>query len=224
MNIINCGGNAIITLPSDVEYVNNITSYLVKIPLLNTENVTNMSFIFSSCHSLTTIPLLNTENVTNMSHMFLECGSLITIPPLNTKNVIDMKSMFKYCGSLTTIPPLDTKNVTNMAGMFSDCHSLTTISLFNIENLIDDAMEGMFFSCFALENLNLENWNRAYIDLSYSSKLTPLSVHNLISQAVGTETRQLTLHADAWEAWVDSEYHDTDVADAATKNIEIIEA
>ena len=106
--------------------------------------------------------------------------------------------------------------------MFNGCSALTTIPLLNTENVTD--MSGMFDGCSALTNLNLVNWTQQDIDLSDSSKLTPLSVHNLISQAVGTETRQLTLHADAWQAWVDSEYHDTDVADAATKNIEIVEA
>lgn len=123
---------------------------------------------------------------------------------------------------ITKIPLLDTKNVKDMSSMFIDCSALTTIPLLDITNV--ENMSSMFNGCIALTNLNLVNWTQEDIDLSNSSKLTPLSVHNLISQAVGTETRQVTLHADAWEAWVDSEYHDTDVADAATKNIEIIEA
>ena len=69
----------------------------------DTSNVTNMSYMFDSCNSLTTIPLLDTSNVTNMSYMFDYCSSLTTIPQLDTSNVINMTYMFKNCSSLTTI-------------------------------------------------------------------------------------------------------------------------
>ena len=44
----------------------------------NTNNVTNMSFMFSGCSSLNSIDLseFNTNNVTNMSLMFSFCSSL----------------------------------------------------------------------------------------------------------------------------------------------------
>lgn len=198
MNIINCGGNCTLKLEPNVEAIESISSLITKVPLLDTKNVEEMANMFNGCSALTTIPLLD------------------------TKNVKDMSGMFATCSALTTIPLLDTTNVEYMGGMFAECHALTTIPLFDIKNVKD--MNGMFDTCYALTNLNLVNWTQEDINLSYSSKLTPLSVHNLISQAVGTETRQLTLHTDAYEAWYNSEYHDTDVADAATKNIEIIEA
>jgi surface protein len=44
----------------------------------NTQNVTNMSWMFGGCSSLTNINLsnFNTQNVTNMSLMFGGCSSL----------------------------------------------------------------------------------------------------------------------------------------------------
>ena len=198
MNIINCGGNCILKLEPNVKSIESILLLITKVPLLDTKNVEEMSNMFNRCSALTTIPLFDTKNVKDMSGMFVDCSALTTIPLLDTTNVEYMSSMFYGCSALTTIPLLDIKNAKDMSAMFVNCS--------------------------ALKNLNLVNWTQDDIDLSYSSKLTPLSVHNLISQAVGTEIRQLTLHADAWEAWVYSEYHDTDVDDAATKNIEIIEA
>src|SRR5574344_1421670 len=44
----------------------------------------------------------DTENVTNMSYMFSYCSSLTTIPQLDTSNVTDMSSMFSNCSKLTT--------------------------------------------------------------------------------------------------------------------------
>jgi surface protein len=69
----------------------------------------------------------DTSNVTNMSYMFNNCSSLTTIPQLDTSNVTDMYYMFHNCNSLTSIPLLDTSNVTNMNGIFSGCSSLKSI-------------------------------------------------------------------------------------------------
>ena len=60
--------------------------------------MTNMSYMFSSCYSLTSLNLsnFNTNNVTNMSHMFSNCSSLtsLNLSNFNTNNVINMESLF----------------------------------------------------------------------------------------------------------------------------------
>ena len=69
--------------------------------------------------------------VTNMSYMFYSCYSLTAIPQLDTSAVTNMSYMFNYCSSLTAIPQLDTSAVTNMSYMFSGCYYLTAITLDN---------------------------------------------------------------------------------------------
>ena len=118
------------------------------VPLVDTSNVTDMSYMFSACTSLTTIPQLDTSNVTNMNRMFYGCSSLTTIS-LDTSNVTDMSYMFNSCSSLTTIS-LDTSNVTNMNSMFYGCTSLTTISL-DTSNVTD--MNSMFYGCTSLTTI-----------------------------------------------------------------------
>ena len=70
----------------------------------NTQNVNNMSYMFSHCESLTYIDLSNfkTENVTYMSGMFSHCESLtyIDLSNFKTENVTNMSRMFECCGSL----------------------------------------------------------------------------------------------------------------------------
>ena len=70
----------------------------------NTQNVTNMSWMFSRCNSLTNLNLLNfnTQNVTNMSCMFYGCNSLtnLNLSNFTTQNVPDIKYMFSDCKSL----------------------------------------------------------------------------------------------------------------------------
>ena len=65
---------------------------------LNTENVTNMKFMFKGCSSLTSLDVthFNTGNVTSMSGMFDGCSGLISldVTNFNTANVTDMSKMF----------------------------------------------------------------------------------------------------------------------------------
>jgi surface protein len=101
----------------------------------DTENVTDMSYMFNTCKSLQTIPLLDTGNVTNMTNMFNSCDKLQTIPQLDTSNVKNMGSMFYNCYKLQTIPQLDTSNVTNMGSMFYNCYNLQTIDITSLDKI-----------------------------------------------------------------------------------------
>lgn len=98
----------------------------------DTENVTDMTYMFYNCSSLESIPLLDTSKVTNMSNMFYNCGKLITIPQLNTSKVTNMSVMFYNCSSLTTIPALNVDKVTRMNDMFGNCTNLKSILMTNI--------------------------------------------------------------------------------------------
>ena len=119
------------------------------IEYLNTENVTNMSYMFWRCSTLTTLDVSNfdTQNVTDMRGMFNGCSALTTLDVSNfdTQNVTDMRGMFSDCSALTTldVSKFDTKNVTNMISMFSGCR-LTTLDLssFDTKNVTD--MSWMF--------------------------------------------------------------------------------
>ena len=111
----------------DLETINGIHN-------LNTENVTDMSDMFSYCPALKTIDVsnLNTASVTNMSSMFCYDTNLQQIWGLsyfNTANVTDMGYMFAGCSSLVTldVSSFNTQKVTIIASMFSNCTSLTTI-------------------------------------------------------------------------------------------------
>ena len=63
----------------------------------------------------------DTSNVTNMSYMFSSCSGLtsLDVSSFNTTNVINMDSMFHACESLTSldVSNFDTSNVSNMSMM-----------------------------------------------------------------------------------------------------------
>ena len=100
---------------------------------LITDQVTDMSYMFCWCSSLTSLDVsnFNTANVTDMSWMFYRCKvqTSLDVSKFNTAKVTDMKGMFSDCSALTSldVSNFNTANVTYMSNMFSDCSALTTI-------------------------------------------------------------------------------------------------
>ena len=99
---------------------------------LNTENVTNMKFMFKGCSSLTSLDVthFNTGNVTSMSGMFDGCSGLISldVTNFNTANVTSMSGMFYGCNKLKEIYVSDkfvTDDVISSEYMFMACSSLS---------------------------------------------------------------------------------------------------
>ena len=132
---------------------------------LNTDKVTNMSYMFTSCSALTSLDVtkFNTGNVTNMSSMFSGCSKLtsLDVTKFNTANVTDMNRMFYNCSALTSldVTKFNTGNVTDMSSMFSGCSKLTSLDVtkFNTMNVI--SMGGMFSNCSALTSLDVTKFN-----------------------------------------------------------------
>ena len=149
---------------------------------------TSCYYWFSGCNNLTEIKgieNLNTENVTNMSYMFVKCKALtsLNLTSFNTEKVTDMQGMFKECSDLTSLDlsNFNTEKVTDMRGMFWECSNLTSLNLtrLNTENVT--AMNGMFYGCTKLESLDLSKFNTAKVtNMNYMfyncNKLTSLDL------------------------------------------------
>ena len=162
---------------------------------LNTENVTNMSLMFSNCWELTTLDVskFDTKNVTDMSHMFHRCFVLTTldVSKFDTKNVTDMSGMFWGCAALTTLDlsHFDTQNVTDMNGMFCNCSALTTLDVSNFDTKNVTNMSEMFMGCSALTTLDVSSFDTKNVtDMSNMfwgcAALTTLDVSNFDTQNV----------------------------------------
>lgn len=115
--------------------------------------------MFYECYNLQTIPLLNTQNVANMSYMFNGCYTLKTIPLLNTSNVTSMQQMFYEC---RTLKDLGKAYTTTAAANYSQyklelnqCNGLTHDSLMNvINNLYDIKSKGCNIQTLYLGSTN----------------------------------------------------------------------
>ena len=156
---------------------------------LNTEKVTDMSYMFFACSALTSLDVtnFNTENVKNMVRMFHNCSALtaLDVTKFNTGNVTNMRYMFCACSALTSldVTKFNTGNVTDMGYMFYNCSKLTSLDVtkFNTAKVTD--MSYMFLNCSKLTSLdvtkfntgNVTNMNRMFYNCS---KLTSLDVTN----------------------------------------------
>ena len=79
------------------------------------------------------IKLKGINNITNMSYMFYKCETLSLLPDISkwdTSKVTKMNSMFSYCKTLSSLPDIskwDTSKVINMSDMFYGCKNSLNI-------------------------------------------------------------------------------------------------
>ena len=129
---------------------------------LQTEDVTDMSYMFAGCTNLNNVPgieYFNTTNVTNMAHMFEGCNFSwnINLTNFNTHNVENMAAMFNNCRSLNSLDlsSFNTTRVTDMSELFRDCPLLRTLHIDNFTISSGTTLTNMF------NNLNStgSTWN-----------------------------------------------------------------
>ena len=141
---------------------------------LKTDNVADMSYMFSDCSSLKALNVsgFKTDNVVNIWFMFSGCSSLtsLDVSGFNMGNVWGMNGMFSGCLGLTSIDlgNFNTENVRYMTGLFGECSGLTSLDVsgFNTTNVID--MNSMFRGCSSLTSLDLSKFNTSNVtDLSF---------------------------------------------------------
>ena len=150
---------------------------------------------FRGCENLTTIEgieYFNTENVTNMRYMFDLCKSLksLDLTNFNTENVTDMYYMFAYCTSLESLDltNFNTAKVTNMAGMFQSCYALKTI--YASDKFVTDQVTES--TCMFSDCLNLKDYTSSKEDHTYANcttgYFTPGCGYAMFDAATGTLT------------------------------------
>ena len=170
---------------------------------LNTEKVTDMSYMFFACSKLTSLDVtnFNTENVKNMVRMFNNCSALtsLDVTKFNTGNVTDMGYMFYNCSKLTSldVTKFNTAKVTDMSYMFLNCSKLTSLDVtkFNTGNVTD--MGYMFYNCSALTSLDVTNFNTMNVTnmrfMFYGcSSLTSLDVTKFNTEKVTNMNRMFS--------------------------------
>ena len=110
----------------------NVRSF-IGMEYLNTDSVTDMTYMFDACRSLLSLDLshFNTSKVTTMEGMFAGCRALtsLDLSSFNTDNVTTMQSMFLNCMGLKSVDLCGFTNarMRRTSNMFQGCYALTTI-------------------------------------------------------------------------------------------------
>ena len=143
--------------------------------------------------TITGLEYLNTEKVTNMSYMFFNCSSLtsLDVTHFNTAKVTNMNSMFECCSSLTSLDVtyFNTANVTGMNNMFEGCSALTTIYVSN-KFVTDNVSNGsdMFTGCKSLKDYSDSKTDHTYANYGTTGYFTPVFDYAEFDNATGTLT------------------------------------
>ena len=167
----------------------------------NTSNVTDMSFMFNGCTTLTSLDVssFDTSKVTNMSGMFGQCAiNSIDVSSFNTSKVTDMTRIFINCDNLTSLDlsNFDTSNITDMHHMFSGCANLTSLTLSNFNTSNVTNMYYMFEGCASLESLDLSGFDTSKVTdmggmFDGCSKLSTIRMKNCSEATVNKIKEQL---------------------------------
>ena len=128
---------------TDIGHFENVTNFsfawrgcssLTSFPLLDTSSGTNFSFAWQGCNKLTSFPLLDTSSGTNFSSAWSDCTLLTSFPLIDTSLGTDFSAAWNRCSSLTSFPLIDTSSGTNFSNAWSVCSSLTSFSLIDTSN------------------------------------------------------------------------------------------
>ena len=166
---------------------------------LNTEQVTNMSYMFSDCSALTSLDLsnFNTAKVRDMSYMFYRCSALssLDLSNFNTAIVTNMSYMFSDCSTLSSLDLSNfyTKEVRDMSYMFSRCSALTTI--YASDKFVTSKVQSgisMFSACKNLKgtilNYKDSKTDHTYANCGTNGYFTPVFEYAEFNEGTGTLT------------------------------------
>lgn len=165
---------------------------------INTDNVTDMSYMFSGTSPVpgyTSLVLsdFNTANVTDMSNMFAGCQKLtsLDVSSFDTQNVKNMSYMFDYCKKLASldVSNFNTSSVIDMSYMFNECIVLPSLDVSNFNTSSVTDMSYMFSSCKAVSSLDVSNFDTDEVtNMKYMfngcEKVTSLELSNFNTASV----------------------------------------
>ena len=114
-------------------------SDFLSIRLILNNKITDISYLFYNCSSLSSILGIEKwtfSNITEMNCIFFNCSSLLSLPDISkwdTSNIKKMDSIFYNCSSLLSLPDIskwNTSNVKSMSRMFYNCSSLSSLLIY----------------------------------------------------------------------------------------------
>jgi hypothetical protein len=208
------------------------------------DNITSVLSKFRDNQDLIFLPNLNYDKVTDARSFCYDCRNLeyakVVMPNVDRAELIfygtyNLKqvyadlpkatiiNMFTYLNSSLRYAYLNCPMAISLNSIFYVNYGLITAKLPNVSRAT--SFNEAFAVCSQLTNLEIGYWAKSDIFLGACTKLTPMSVHYIIQNAMGVAdgatARTLTLDATAKTNWQNSEYYEQDLAVLSTKGITI---
>ena len=142
-------------LPADGSYAfyNLIELTSVDLTKISFDDVTNASYMFSSCVKLSSLGAVSLPSATNVSYMFNYCQKLATIGTVRIPVATNANSMFRECDALTSVVFNGTSALSNISYMFQSCDEILSISGLSASGITN--AQGAFVSCKKLPSLDI---------------------------------------------------------------------
>ena len=132
-------------------------------PVVAQEELIGLFTQLSYLTSIVGLENIDTSNVIDMNFMFSSSGSVtsLDLSEWDTSNVVNMRLMFHGMHSLTEldVSNWDTSSVNRMGNMFSGTRNLINLDVSNWDTSSVIAMENMFFGADSLRSLDVSNWD-----------------------------------------------------------------
>jgi len=154
---------------------NNMTSFVCD--STTTTGVTNFSYSWCNCSSLTSFPAVDTSNGLDFSYAWENCSGLTIFPTLTTTSGTNFAYAWFSCSSLTAFPTLTYTNATNFSYAWNSCTNLATFpsGVFNTtgtlaSNAFSYCWTGCALTAQSIENiltsLDTNGQSNIYLDLN----------------------------------------------------------
>ena len=174
-----------ITITSKTRSLNYAFANMLNVQEINfssevdTSEVADMSFMFSSSKSLVNLDLkkINTSKVTNMNSVFHGCTNLINLD----------------------ISSFDTKLVTGMANMFRDCKKIVDLDISNFYTDVLKNASQMFYGCTSLEKLDIRNF-------TFGSVAQSTYMFGQTDSTYVPENCLIIVKSDTEKAWINTNF------------------
>jgi hypothetical protein len=99
-----------------------------------TGDVTDFSYAWYQCSSMTGFPLIDTGSGTSFFQAWFGCSGLTAFPLIDTANGTDFGGAWSSCSGLTSFPHIDTSKGTHFGDAWKWCSGLTSFPALDMSN------------------------------------------------------------------------------------------
>lgn len=167
---------------------------LEQFEFVGTNKITDFSYMFEDCYSLTKVVSLYAELATTMEEAFGYCAELRELSIQTSSACLSFAGMFYLCTGLREVPLFDTSGATDFHRMFYGCPSIREIPLF--DTALGTSFVDMFYTDSRLGDVPL-------LDLSAAEDCTRMFYGCYGLHAVPAFNLSSLLNATTMFQWCD---------------------